>query len=263
MELEALVPAEQPYLCADARAPALVLAPGLGMDGLGFIRQLPLGAVADLHLFQTPNEATEGEDGLGHFAWHVEAYIQARRLDQRAGGVVLGGCSMGGAVSLAVAIRGRVKLRGLILIGSFGNCAHVSWPLRMWGPLLARCLPFGLARRFVRQVVARTHFFGRIAPGEADWLVSCKLDRTRGYYIRAAIGLTRQDQIAAARSLTVPTLVLHGTRDHVLPHKAGVELARNIPGARLVTVEDSGHAVFFTHHGIVNAEIAAFLRGLP
>ena len=130
-KLEALRPAAAPYLCPHAAAPALVLIPGLGMDGLGFVRQLPLGAVADLHLFQMPNEARDGEEGLGHFARHVEDYIRATRLEERAGGVVLGGCSMGGAVSLAVALRGRVRLRGLILLGTFGNCVHVRWLLRV------------------------------------------------------------------------------------------------------------------------------------
>lgn len=261
--LEALVPSAAPYVCADAHAPVLVLAPGLGMDAQGFIRQLPLGAVADLHLFQTPNEGVEGEEGLGHFARHVEGYIRARGLEQRPGGVILGGCSMGGAVSLAVAIRGRVKLRGLVLIGAFGNSAHLCWLVRACAPTLAHCIPLRLSRRAARGVVAHTGFFGRLSSGEADWMVSCSLERTRGYYVRAAAALTRQNQIAAARGLQLPTLILHGTNDHVLPYRAGVELAEAIPGARLVTLQDAGHALFFTHCESVNAAVAEFLRGLP
>jgi len=262
-ELEALVPAALPYLCTSASAPALVLLPGLGMDGLGFVRQLPLGAVAELHLFQMPNEAVAGERGLGEFARHVEDYIAACGLEQRAGGVVLGGCSMGGAVGLAVAIRARVKLRGLILMGTFGDCVHVPWPLRLLGPTLARCIPLKLSRAAARHAVAYTRYFGKLHSGEADWLVSTKLARTRGYYCHAAQALTTQNQISCARQLKLPTLVLHGTIDHVLPHRAGAELAECIPGARLVTLPEAGHALFFTHHEAVNTAIAEFLRQLP
>jgi pimeloyl-ACP methyl ester carboxylesterase len=169
---------------------------------------------------------------------------------------------MGGAVSLAVAIRARVRLRGLVLIGTFGNRAHVHWPLRLLGPALARCLPLKLSRAAARHVVAHSRLFGKVAAGEADWLVSCKLERTRDYFYRAAQALTTQNQIPAARGLKVPTLVLHGTKDHVLHFKAGLELAGCIPGARMVALPGAGHALFFTHYEAVNTAIVDFIKEL-
>ena len=41
--------------------------------------------------------------------------------------------------------------------------------------------------------------------------------------------------------LAVPTLVVHGEDDPVLPHNHGVALAREIPGAELLTLERTGH----------------------
>jgi len=41
--------------------------------------------------------------------------------------------------------------------------------------------------------------------------------------------------------LHVPTLVVHGTEDPVLPYANGVALAREIPGAELLTLEHTGH----------------------
>jgi pimeloyl-ACP methyl ester carboxylesterase len=41
--------------------------------------------------------------------------------------------------------------------------------------------------------------------------------------------------------LEVPTLVIHGTDDPVLPYEHGVALANEIPGARLLTLERTGH----------------------
>ena len=257
-ELEALVPNDARYQCANAEAPALVLVPGLGMDGLGYIRQLPLGPLAHLHLFQTPNETVSGEPGLHGFAHAVESYITSQKLDQHPGGVFLGGCSMGGAISLAVAIRGRIRLRGLVLIGTFGSCNHLPRWQRLAAPL-AGYLPWGLARKVAWQVVARTPFFGKVNPQEADWLVSCKVKRTRAYFGRAVNALTTQQQIADAAKLKLPTLVVHGTHDNVLPIAAGQELAQTIPGARFVSVQNAGHAIFFKNYEVVNQEIGRFI----
>jgi pimeloyl-ACP methyl ester carboxylesterase len=41
--------------------------------------------------------------------------------------------------------------------------------------------------------------------------------------------------------IDVPTLVVHGTDDPVLPHEHGVALAKEISGAELVTLERTGH----------------------
>ena len=41
--------------------------------------------------------------------------------------------------------------------------------------------------------------------------------------------------------LRIPTLVIHGTDDPILPHEHGEALAREIPDARLLTLEETGH----------------------
>jgi pimeloyl-ACP methyl ester carboxylesterase len=45
------------------------------------------------------------------------------------------------------------------------------------------------------------------------------------------------------RTIEAPTLVLHGTEDPLFPLPHGEALAAEIPGARLVTLEDMGHEV--------------------
>ena len=45
------------------------------------------------------------------------------------------------------------------------------------------------------------------------------------------------------RASTLPTLVLHGRGDQVVPFKKGRYLAATIPGARLVTLESNNHIV--------------------
>ncbi|MGA3212809.1 MAG: alpha/beta hydrolase [Terriglobales bacterium] len=58
----------------------------------------------------------------------------------------------------------------------------------------------------------------------------------------------------------VPTLVLHGDADRILPISAsGSRTAKLIKGARLVVVKDGPHCVTWTHADEVNRELAEFL----
>jgi pimeloyl-ACP methyl ester carboxylesterase len=44
-------------------------------------------------------------------------------------------------------------------------------------------------------------------------------------------------------TITVPTLVIHGTEDPMFPLEHGEALAQEIPGAQLLTLEGTGHGV--------------------
>ena len=50
-----------------------------------------------------------------------------------------------------------------------------------------------------------------------------------------------QDGLAAAEKVTVPTVLILGSRDLMIPAKAGKALAAAIPGARLTVLEGAGH----------------------
>ena len=64
-------------------------------------------------------------------------------------------------------------------------------------------------------------------------------------------GITRQmaaimasgDRTARLKQVAVPTLVLHGSADPLLPLEHGRATARAIPGARLEVIEGMGHAI--------------------
>ena len=57
----------------------------------------------------------------------------------------------------------------------------------------------------------------------------------------------------------VPTLVIHGEADRIVPiSAAGQRTARLVKGAKLVTIKEGPHAVSWTHAEEVNAELANF-----
>ncbi|HKW19210.1 MAG TPA: alpha/beta hydrolase [Terriglobales bacterium] len=58
----------------------------------------------------------------------------------------------------------------------------------------------------------------------------------------------------------VPTLVLHGDADRIVPlSAAGARTAKLIKGARLVVLKDGPHAINWTHAEEVNSELVNFL----
>jgi len=61
-------------------------------------------------------------------------------------------------------------------------------------------------------------------------------------------------------SINVPSLVMHGDADRILPITAsGQRTAKLIKGARLVVVERGPHCITWTHSEIVNRELLTFL----
>jgi non-heme chloroperoxidase len=63
------------------------------------------------------------------------------------------------------------------------------------------------------------------------------------------------------KRIDVPTLILHGTADRILPIEGqGRRLHAALPDARYVEIEAGPHVVCVTHAAEVNRELLAFLR---
>jgi pimeloyl-ACP methyl ester carboxylesterase len=166
---EGFRPARESYRCADKNAPAILLVPGMGMDAVNFLRQLPVGLTGHLHLIENRTEPLSGEQGLAIFARYIEAFITAAKLDQYPGGLVLGGASMGGAMSLAVALRGRIRLRGLMLIGTFGSTRRMRFWRRMLMSSMRLSSPWFM-RKVAGPMLRHSGLFGKLTNREAEML---------------------------------------------------------------------------------------------
>jgi non-heme chloroperoxidase len=60
--------------------------------------------------------------------------------------------------------------------------------------------------------------------------------------------------------IDVPTLVMHGDADRILPITAsGLRTAKLIKGARLLVVKDGPHCITWTHAEQVNSDLLEFL----
>ncbi len=68
------------------------------------------------------------------------------------------------------------------------------------------------------------------------------------------------DASHSVRSITSPTLVIHGAEDRYVPVANAVALAEAIPDARLRVLQDAGHLVFIERFAEVNREVVTFLK---
>lgn len=73
--------------------------------------------------------------------------------------------------------------------------------------------------------------------------------------------IARADYRPMLPSVTCPTLVLCGRQDRLTPLENSEEMARTIPGAKLVVVEDCGHVSTLERPAEVNRALRTWLSG--
>jgi non-heme chloroperoxidase len=92
---------------------------------------------------------------------------------------------------------------------------------------------------------------------QASWNVAATASATASL---ACVPTWHEDFRGDLSRIDVPTLVIHGDADRILPIAAsGLRTAKLIKGARLLVVKDGPHCLTWTHAEEVNAELLSFL----
>jgi pimeloyl-ACP methyl ester carboxylesterase len=160
---------------------------------------------------------------------------------------VLGGNSLGGEVALRTASLAPKRVAALILVDASGPpFTPLSVPLgfRLASiPLLGRLSEWLLPRSFVEQSVAAVYGDPRRITSE---LVDRYFELTLREGNRRALALRLQQLGPGAKSeyiaaLKLPTLILWGARDRLIPPEIGRLFHAQIAGSRLVVFDGLGH----------------------
>jgi len=157
------------------------------------------------------------------------------------------GVSMGGMIAQTMAARRPERVLSLVSWMSNTGARWNGQPSPRMYPVLLRTPPRD-REGYLKHAV---WVFSRIGspgfdPDEENLRRIAGLSFDRG--INAA-GSLRQlagiiasgDRTPLLRTITAPTLVVHGLRDRLVPLSGGRATARAIPGARLLTIEGMGH----------------------
>ena len=186
------------------------------------------------------DHADDGIEGLAQRALSL--------LDATAGPAIVCGESFGGPVALTLTRRYPERVRGLILLSTFarypglhrhGGRAMLAVSRRLGDEPALRAISLARRLRVGRGLVRR----------DGDAIRVAYLTRPDGCapaYRRKCEAVVQFDARPWLPTLAVPTLVIAGRLDRVVPLGAGRELARLIPGARL-HVLSAGHAIPLAH----------------
>ena len=92
---------------------------------------------------------------------------------------------------------------------------------------------------------------------QASWNVAAGSSATASF---ACVPTWHEDFRNDLNRISVPTLVIHGDADRILPISAsGSRTAKLIKGARLAVIKDGPHCITWTHADEVNSELVNFL----
>jgi pimeloyl-ACP methyl ester carboxylesterase len=180
---------------------------------------------------------------LGDLARDAAGLLEALEVD--AAHVV--GASMGGMIAQTLAAHHPGRVATLVSIMSTTGARRIGRPApSTWRRMLGRP-PRSRAESAERAVAMFRHIGSHGFPYDADavrTMAGEAWDRdptTAGVGRQLAGIIASGDRTAELRTITAPTLVIHGDRDRMVHPSGAAATARAVPGARLVTIAGMGH----------------------
>lgn len=177
------------------------------------------------------------------FVDDLESVVEAAGVDQ----FDLLGISQGAPVAIAYSLRHPGRIRRMVLLGGYAR----GWALRLSGPDLARReamvtltqTGWGSDNHAYRQMFTSLYIPGG-SPEQLGWWNDLqKVSTTPANAVRLQRALATIDVTAMLSRVTVPTLVAHANKDHVISIDAGRELAGGIPHARFLELDSANHVL--------------------
>lgn len=259
----ALVHGQQMAYTDEGKGPVLLFVHGFPLNGASWSQQSDAFkatnrvVVPDLPGFGG-SEPLAGSATMARYAEGL--FTLCQHLET--GPIVMVGHSMGGYIALAFARAYPLFLRGLVLVSTKAGADE----------------PGVAAGR--REMAAKVQGGGieAVAKGLAPKMLSATpsnqamvlavhniiwTSRPQGV-VSALLGMAdRPDQRGHLDELRIPTLVVTGAGDALIPPSESSDLALGIPGAVLAVIPEAGHLVAYEQPPAFNEALKAWLEALP
>lgn len=201
-----------------------------------------------------------GDEPCPDTVWGVEEYADFVRgkvagLLETGAPVILFGHSFGGAVAVNLAARHRELICGLVLSGAAVFRPSVALKRKFFqffariGAKIFEIPPLSPFRVRARRVLYRT-------AGSPDYI------KTEGMQRDIYKKIIRQDMGHVLPGISVPTLVLWGSRDSYVPLRFGKKIAARLQNARLHIIKGGRHGLYVRNPEEVLHELREFAASL-
>ena len=234
----------------DASRTVLCL-PGLGASGRSFAPMRPLAPERRFLLWtptlQTPLTHTPLQWNLAALE-HPDAGLPER--------FALVGSSFGSLISIAYALMHPERVKALVLVSPVASVHRV----RRWALALSTLvrMPKPFAYLFA-PTVARV-LGGRHLPPEGRSEIVREARRLSPLeLLRRLEDILAADYVDDLERLRVPTLIIHGARDLLVPLSYARDVAARIPGSRLEVIREASHLPYMSHTDSFNSFVGDFL----
>lgn len=236
------------------RGPTLILLHGFGASAYTWRFLGPALAedyrvfTLDLKGFGYSDKPRDGKYAVRDQADIVAAFIRAQNLKD----MVLIGNSMGGGVALMTYLtlqEGKPgPIKGLVLIDSAGYPQKMPWFIRLAQiPVLNTLGPRLLSPRFLTGLVLRKCYYNKekITEEAIDAYAYFSSLPGAAEAVRQTAAQIRprnfREIIARYRNIRIPTLIIWGEADEVVPLNNARNFDRDIPDSQLVILPQCGH----------------------
>lgn len=168
------------------------------------------------------------------------------------------GASMGGMIAQELALRYPQRVRSLTLGCTSSSGLFGKWPQFQYGP---RQWPS--TSREERERSLRSLLYAEGTPAERieeDLRVRCACAWCYKGFLNQFAGILMWSAYRRLSRISVPTLVVHGDQDHLVPPQNGRVVAARIRGARFELIRDAGHILITDQPEACVASIRGFLK---
>ncbi|GGF91050.1 alpha/beta fold hydrolase [Paenibacillus abyssi] len=180
----------------------------------------------------------------------IHTVVSALQLEN----FTLVGHSTGGAIGIHYMARHNgYEVSKLVLIGA---AAPIGFTKETANRLLTETLN---DRPKMMREVTNTFFFQYITGPFSDWFFQLGLEAA-GWSTAAIIILLRDEKLdAELQKILVPTLIIHGIHDKVIPFAQAQQLNQNIRNSQLIPFQYSGHGPFWEERDKFNQLLIQFI----
>ena len=190
--------------------------------------------------------STIGSAGIGSAPMAADYAAVLEHFDVHE--AVLVGHLMGGFIAIRALLDNpdlAGRLRGLVLFATFaGRLLDGAPQTRLQIPLMQSGVLYQMMRTRTGGVLLGAMMYGK-HPSPAMIAVGRDmfLQQDHGPLLPILHASMREDRYPRLAEIAVPTVVMVGSADRTTPPSHARRLAAGVPGARLVTVPDAGHAL--------------------